>query len=254
MRIQTLAAIVAFSLTTYSQYSISTIDYQTSFYTGGDIGNPFGLGITLTHSEKKLKLFGRVSGFSQGRFQNKFYQDTARSTFCYDDKVVYLLPEGDSVLTRTYGSYAWAIGIQAGVRNDFKLLGIPLYSSAHVGIFAHKHSYTLVSSYTINSPDSVFNGDDFVYVDEYSRRTTFNVIEDEGWSILPQIGLETGLILSAGKRLQFIPKVILNISYERISGIQNTSGLFTTQEIRKNYALDLQASAGLQVLFLLNKK
>jgi hypothetical protein len=162
-------------LSTYSQYSISTIDYQTPFYTGVGLGNPFGL-------------------------------------------------------------------------------GIPYYSSAHVGIFAHKRSYTLASSYTIHSPDSVFNGDDFVYEDEYSRGTTFNIIEDEGWSILPQIGLETGLILSAGKRLQFKPKVILNMSYELISGIQNTSGLFTTQEIRKNYALDLQASAGLQVLFLLNKK
>ena len=242
------------SLTSFGQHTISSIDYNTPFYNGGDIGNPFGFGITLSHSEKKLKLFGRVSGFSQGGFQNKFYQDTAQSTFSSDDKVVYLLPEGDSVLTRTYGSYAGTIGIQAGVRNDFELLGIPLYSSAHVGIFAHKRRYDLASSYTINSPDSIFNGDDFVYVDEYSRGTTFNVIEDKGWSILPQIGVETGLILSAGKRLQFIPKIALNVSFERISGIQNTSGLITTQEIRKNYVLDLQTSAGLQMSFLLNKK
>jgi len=244
----------ACSLISFGQYTIHSIDYTTPLYYGSDLGNPIGIGITLKNETKKYQLIGRVSGFSYGGFPQNYYQDTARRTFSSGDREVYKLPKGDSILTHTYSNSNAALGLQVGIRKDFELWTIPVYSSAHVGLFAQRYTYDLALSHTINSPDTNRFEGSTIGISDYRTGTTFTTIEDHGWSILPQVGLETGLVLSAGKRLQFIPKLVINLSYYRASVFQNSYAYSYAPKVGNNFALDIQTSLGLQVSYILKKE
>lgn len=260
MRTFILSAIAACSLTTFGQYTISSIDFTTPFenrrfYTGSDPGSPFGLGVTLNTENSKYQLFSRISAFRGGGTPFRVYQDTAQGNFQYGKEVMYKKPLGDSILTKSYSNLNSGIGLHVGVRRDFELWTVPWYTSAHVGLFAQRYTYELAVFHIINRPDTAIYDDNFVDIKDYSIGTTLDEIKDHGWAIMPQVGLETGLVLSAGDRLQFIPKLIINFSSYRVSGIQDFyADDYMTPEVAEIFVFDLQVSAALQVSYLLNKQ
>lgn len=141
-----------------------------------------------------------------------------------------------------------------GVRRDFTLLTVPFYTSWHIGLFAQQYDYGLGISHTVYLSDTTVFDDGFTYIDDYTGGATIETFEDRGWSILPQAGIEAGLVLSAGQRLQFIPKIVCNFSYYRASGISDPyTYTIINPVVRTTRAFDLQATAGLQVSYLLKK-
>ena len=248
----TLFTLALFS-TSFGQYKLQSIDYNTPYYNGGSYDSLFALGVTLQKDSSRYQLFGRITGYQYGGFIDREFLDTASHNFDYRDRAVYKLPEGDSVLTHDYVNYNAGIGIQVGLREDFTLWTIPLYYSAHIGLYAQRFHYGLGMYYTTNTPDTTFQTPEYFNISEYTLGQTFNSYEDEGWSIIPQVGLETGIVLSAGKRLQVIPKLTCNASCVRESGIQTNYDKPLAAEIKPNYSLDLSLGTALQISYLLNR-
>ncbi len=247
----TLLSIITISSS--AQYAIKSIDYNTPFYQGGSPGNPFGLGLTLKDNNKAIELYYRVSGFNYGGFIRSSFYDSSSGYFVYDDRVVYQSNKGDSVLTVNRNERNSGIGIQAGVHRNFEIWTLPFFASVHAGLYAQKYDYSLSYSYTANSPDtSQFRNP--IFDPDYSRGSSVQRYEDVGWTILPQFGLETGMVLSAGKRLQVIPKLVFNLSLIRVSGMQTISGPSIGATITPSYSVDLNGSAALQVSYLLESK
>jgi hypothetical protein len=256
-----ILVILSFTVATQAQLNVHSIDLNTPLYYSADWSNPLGIGITVNTKSEKYKLIGRVAGFSEGGFQTILFQDTARGgSYTYDDRLVYKLPDGDSVLTKSFRSYNKGMGIQLGLRSDFKIFSIPFYTSAHIGLFAHKRDNAMAQYYTINKPDTTtFTSADGTsgsyFISDYTKGYVTQILEDVGWSLLPQLGLETGVILSAGNRLEFTPKVAINLSSYRHSDINDAffqpTGSNATPSTR---TLDMSMSATLQVSYLIHKK
>jgi hypothetical protein len=253
--------ILCFTVAGQAQLTVHSIDLNTPMYYSANWTNPLGIGITVNTKSQKYKLFGRVAGFSEGGFQTILFQDTAHGgSYTYDDKLVYKLPDGDSVLTKSFHSYNKGLGIQLGLRSDFKIFSVPFYTSAHIGLFAHKRDHARAQYYTVNKPDTTtFSSGDGTsgsyFISDYTKGYVTQILEDVGWSLLPQLGLETGIILSAGNRLEFTPKVALNLSSYRHSDINDVffqpTGANATPRIR---TWDISMSATLQVSYLIHKK
>jgi|TARA_B110000902_G_scaffold125029_1_gene145919 hypothetical protein len=253
-RLLTLVLFACSNTYSFGQYIISSIDYNTPLYYGSDWGNPFGLGVTLKNEHKECRVFGRVSAFTYGGLVQRSYLDTASRRYTTNDRIIFKMPLGDSVLTKEYISFTRGYGLQVGLRRDFTLLTVPFYTSVHVGVFAQQYSYGLGISHTIHQSDTTVFDDGFTYIKEYTSGTNKEIYEDRGWAILPQLGIEAGLVLSAGKRLQFIPKIVCNLSYYRASGISDLYLYIATNPVVQNTrAIELQATAGLQVSYLFKK-
>ena len=123
--------ILCFTVAGQAQLTVHSVDLNTPMNYSANWTNPLGIGITVNTKSEKYKLFGRVAGFSEGVFQTILFQDTAHGgSYTYDDKLVYKLPDGDSVLTKSFHSYNKGLGIQLGLRSDFKIFSIPFYTSA----------------------------------------------------------------------------------------------------------------------------
>lgn len=242
------------SMYSFGQYTISSIDYNTPLYYGSDWGNPFGLGVTLKNKNTTYQPFGRVSAFSYGGFVQRSCLDTASRRYTTNDRIVFKMPLGDSVLTKEYISFTRGYGLQVGLRRDFTFVTIPFYTSLNVGVFAQQYDYGLRISHTIHQSDTTVFDDEFTYIEEYTSGTNKEIYEDRGWAILPQLGIEAGLVLSAGKRLQFIPKIVCNLSYYRTSGISDPYlYIFTNPVVQNKSALEFQATAGLQIAYIFKK-
>lgn len=108
--------------------------------------------------------------------------------------------------------------------------------------------------YTINSPDTVLYQDEFYnIINDYTLGSAENYANDRGWSILPQVGIETGIILQAHKRCLVIPKVIIQTSAVRQSDIPQLYWGFSAQPVdRTKYSVEVNISLGLQVSYSVN--
>jgi hypothetical protein len=245
---------VLISTNAHCQYNLQSIDANIPLLVQNDYAVPYSVGITFTNENKKTDLFVRLAGFDYHNSENALYLAKDKDYYSMDVKHLYRLPQGDSVRTHSFDSRNAGIGIQAGIRRDFTIVGLSLYTSANLGLFAHFRQHSLSTYYTINSPDTVFYQDEYYnIINDYTLGSAENYANDRGWSILPQVGIETGIILQAHKRCSVIPKVIIQTSAVRQSDIPQLYWGFSTQPVdRTKYSVEVNISLGLQVSYSVN--